>query len=67
MDCGLPKTYIPSGEPTTHRDGDHHGYAMVVHKEKLYHLDQRGALGVTSWEVRHPNLWELLTYLLPML
>ena len=67
MDCGLPETHIPSGETTTHRDKDHHGYAMVVHKDKLYHLDQRGAPGVTSWEVRRPNLWEPLTYHLPML
>ena len=66
MDCGLSKTNIPSGEPTTHRDKDRHGYAMVVHMDKLYRSDQRGALGVTSWEVRRPNLWGPLTYLLPM-
>ena len=57
MDCGLPETHIPSGEPTTHRDKDHHGYAMMVYRDKLYRSDQRGALGVTSWEVQHPNLW----------
>ena len=67
VDCGLLETHIHSGEPTTHRDKDHHGYAMVVHRDKLYHSDQRGALGVTSWEVRRPSLWEPLTYLLPML
>ena len=67
MDCGLLETHIPSGEPTTHRNNDHHGYAMVVHRDKLYCSDQRGALGVTSWEVRHPSLWGPLTYLLPML
>ena len=33
MDCGLPETHIPSGEPTTHRDKDHHGYAMMVHRD----------------------------------
>ena len=32
VDCGLPETHIPSSEPTTHRDKDHHGYAMVVHR-----------------------------------
>ena len=67
VDCGLPETHIPSGEPTTHRDKDHHGYAMVVHRDKLYCSDQRGAPGVTSWEVRRPSLWEPLTYFLPML
>ena len=51
VDCGLPKTHIPSGEPTTHRDKDHHGYAMVVHKDKLYCSNQRSAPSVTSWEV----------------
>ena len=51
VDCGLPKTHIPSDEPTTHRDKDHHGYAMVVYRVKLYRSDQHGALGVTSWEV----------------
>ena len=63
----LPETHIHSGEHTTHRDKDHHGYAMVVHRDKLYRSDQRGALGVISWEVRRPSLWGLLTYLLPML
>ena len=67
MDYGLPETHIPSDEPTTHRDKDYHGYAMVVHREKLYHSDQRGALGVTSWEVRRRNMWGPLTYILPML
>ena len=67
VDCGLPETHVPSGEPTTHRDKDHHGYAMVVHRDKLYRSDQRGAPGVTSWEVRRPSLWGPLTYLLPML
>ena len=67
VDCGLPETHIPSGEPTTHRDKDHHGYAMMVHRDKLYRSDQRGAPGVTSWEVRRPSLWGPLTYLLPML
>ena len=42
VDCGLPETQIPSGEPTTHRDKDHHGYAMVVHRDKLYRSDQLG-------------------------
>ena len=56
VDCGLPETHIPSGEPTTHRDKDHHGYTMVVHRDKLYRSDQRGAPGVTSWEVRRPSL-----------
>ena len=51
MDCGLPETHIPSGEPTAHRDKDHHGYTMVVHRDKLYRSDQRGAPGATSWEV----------------
>ena len=67
VDCGLLETHIPSSEPTTHRDKDHHGYAMVVHRDKLYHSDQRSAPGVTSWEVRRPSLWGPLTYLLPML
>ena len=67
MDCGLLETHIPSGEPTTHRDKDHHGYAMVVHRDKLYRSDQRGAPGVTSWEVQYPSLWGPLAYLLPML
>ena len=67
VDCGLPETHIHSGEHTTHRDKDHHGYAMVVHRDKLYCSDQRGALGIISWEVRRPSLWGLLTYLLPML
>ena len=67
VDCGLLETHIPSDEPTTHRDKDHHGYAMVVYKVKLYRLDQRGAPDVTSWEVQRPNLWRPLTYLLPML
>ena len=67
VDCGLPETHIPNGEPTTHHDKDHHGYAMVVHRDKLYCLDQRGAPGVTSWEVRRLSLWGPLTYLLPML
>ena len=67
MDCSLPETHIPNSEPTTHCDKDHHGYAMVVYRNKLYRLDQRGAPGVTSWEVRGPNFWEPLTYLLPML
>ena len=66
MDYGLPETHIPSSEPITHRDKDHHGYVMVVRKDKLYCLDQRGAPSVISWEVRHPSLWEPLTYLLPM-
>ena len=66
LDCGLPETHIPNGEPTTHRDEDHHGYAMVVHRDKLYRSDQCGAPGITSWEVRHPSLWRPLTYLLPM-
>ena len=48
MDCGLPETHIPSGEPITHCDKDHHGYTMVVHRDKLYRLDKRGAPGVTS-------------------
>ena len=39
VDCGLLETHIPSSELTTHRDKDHHGYAMVVHKDKLYNLD----------------------------
>ena len=51
VDCGLPETHIPSGEPTTHRDKYHHGYAMVVYKDKLYCSDQRGAPSVKSWEV----------------
>ena len=59
VDCGLPETHIPSDEPTTHRDKDHHGYDMVVHRSKLYHSDQGGAPGVTSWEVQRPNLWDL--------
>ena len=67
VDCGLPKTHISSSEPTTHRDKDHHSYAMVIHRDKLYRSDQRGAPSVTSWEVRRPSLWEPLTYLLPML
>ena len=56
MDCGHPEIHIPSGEPTTHHDKDHHGYAMVVHKDKLYRLDQRGAPSITRWEVLHPKL-----------
>ena len=44
VDCGLLETDIPSGEPTTHRDKDHHGYAMMVHRDKLYRSDQRGVL-----------------------
>ena len=67
VDCGLPETHIPSGEPTTHRNEDHHGYAMVVYRGKLYRSDQRGDPGVISWEVRRPSLWGPLTYLLPML
>ena len=67
MDCGIPKTHIPKGEPTTHRDKDPHGYAMVVHKDKLYYSDQHGTPGVTIWEVQCPNLWGPLTHLLPML
>ena len=67
MDYGLPEIHIPSGEPITHRDKDHHGYAMVVYRDKLYRSDQHGALGITSWEVQRPNLWGPLTYLLPML
>ena len=51
VDCGLPETHIPSGEPTIHRDKDHHGYAMVVHRDKLYRSDQRSAPDITSWEV----------------
>ena len=39
VDCGLPETHIPNGEPTTHHDKDHHGYAMVVHRKKLYRSD----------------------------
>ena len=66
VDCGLPETQLPSGEPTTHCNKDHHGYAMVVHRDKLYHLEQRSAPRITSWEVRRPNLWGPLTYLLPM-
>ena len=34
VDCGLPETHIPSGEPTTHHDKDHHGYVMVVRSEE---------------------------------
>ena len=67
MDCGLFETYVPSGEPTTHHDKDYHGYAMVVHRDKLYCSDQCDAAGVTSLEVRRPNLWGPLTHLLPML
>ena len=67
VDCGLPKTHIPSGEPTTHHDKDHHDYTMVIHRDKLYHSDQHSASNVTSWEVRHLSLWGPLTYLLPML
>ena len=67
MDCGIPKTHILSGEPITHRNKDRHSYVMVVHRDKLYRSDQRGAPSVTSWEVRRPNLWGPLTYLLPML
>ena len=51
VDCGLLETHIPSGEPTTHHDKDHHGYTMVVHRDKLYRSDQRGAPGATSWEI----------------
>ena len=51
MNCDLRKTHIPRDEPTTHHDKDHHGYAMVVHREKLYCSNQRGAPGITSWEV----------------
>ena len=67
MDCGIPKTDILSDEPITHCNKDHHSYVMVVHRDKLYRSDQRGAPGVTSWEVRRPSLWGPLTYLLPML
>ena len=67
MNCGFPKTHIPSDELTTHRDKGHHGYALMVHKDKLYRSDQRGAPNVTSWDVRRPSLWGPLTYLLPML
>ena len=67
VDCGLLETHIPNDEPTTHRDKENHGYAMVFHRDKMFHLDQRGAPGVTSWEVQRPSLWEPLTYLLPML
>ena len=67
VDCSLPKTHILSSEPTTHCDKDHHGYAMMGYRDKLYCSDQRGAPGVTSWEVRRPSLWGSLTYLLPML
>ena len=67
MDCGIPKTDILSDEPITHCNKDHHSYAMVVHRDKLYRSDQRGAPGVTSWEVRRPSLWGPLAYLLPML
>ena len=49
-------THITNGEPTIHYDKDHHGYAMVIHKDKLYRSDQRGAPGVTSLEVLRPNL-----------
>ena len=51
VNCGLLKTHIPSGEPTTHRDKDYHDYTMVVHRNKLYRSNQCGALGITSWEV----------------
>ena len=61
MDCGLLETYIPSDQPTTYHDKDHHGYVMVVHKDKLYHSDQCDAPGVTSWEVQRPSLWGPLT------
>ena len=64
---GLPETHIPSGESTTHRNKDHDGHVMVVHKNKLYRSDQRSAPSVTSWEVRRPSLWGPLTYLLPIL
>ena len=67
VNYGLPETHIPSGESTTHRNKDHNGHVMVVHKNKLYRSDQRSAPGVTSWEVRRPNLWGPLTYLLPIL
>ena len=67
VDYGLPETHIPSGEPTTHHDKDHHGYTMVVHRDKLYRSNQRGAPSVTSLEVRRSNLCGPLTYLLPML
>ena len=56
VDCGLPKTHITSGELTTHRDKDHHGYAMVLYKDKLYRSDQCNTPGITSWEVRCPSL-----------
>ena len=42
-------------------DKNHHGYAMVVHRDKLYCSDQRDAPGVTSWEVQRPSLWGPLT------
>ena len=61
VDCGLLETHIHSGEPTTHRDKDHHGYTMMVYKDKLYRLDQRGAPDVTSWEIRRLSLWGPLT------
>ena len=67
MDYGLPETHIPSDEPTTLRDKDHHGYVMVVRKDKLYCSDQHSAPSVISWEVQRPNLWAPLTYLLLML
>ena len=67
LDCGLLETHIPSSEPTTHCDKDCCGYTMVVHRDKLYRSDQRGAPSVTSWEIRCPSLWGHLTYLLPML
>ena len=67
VDCGLPETHIPNGKPTTHHDKDHYSYAMVVHKDKLYRSDQRGAPDIISCEVRRPSLWGPLTYLLPML
>ena len=56
MDCGLLETHIPSGEPTTHRDKDYHGYTMMVHRDKLYRSGQCSAPRATSWEVRHPSL-----------
>ena len=48
VDYGLPETHIPSGEPTTHHDKDHHGYAIVVNKDILYRSDQHDNPGVTG-------------------
>ena len=67
VDYGIPETCTPSGEPTTHCDKDHHGYALVVHRANC---TVRTKVALLVSQVGRYDILTCggpLTYLLPML